>query len=244
VTLESAALAFSPGRARVVALLEVVLCSSLPTQLLLSGVLAAAGLSARTEGGQLSVAFVVTLSLGDSLLLVALMVALSRLHGQSVWQLWRGTRPVGREAVLGLTLAPLILVGVGLLLGAIQHYLPALHNVPTNPLGELASGGPGDAALLGLVAVVAGGLREELQRAFLLRRFELHLGGTWVGVVVLSAAFGLGHLLQGWDAVIATSALGAGWAVLYVWRRSSVAPIVSHAGFNAIEVLQMATLSG
>jgi membrane protease YdiL (CAAX protease family) len=138
----------------------------------------------------------------------------------------------------------LILVGVGLLLGAIQHYLPVLHNVPTNPLGELASGGPGDAVMLGLVAVVAGGLREELQRAFLLRRFEEHLGGTWVGVIVLSAAFGLGHLLQGWDAVVATSALGAGWAVLYVWRRSSVAPIVSHAGFNAIEVLQMATLSG
>ena len=59
----------------------------------------------------------------------------------------------------------------------------------------------------------------------------------WAGVVVLSAAFGLGHLLQGRDAVVATGAMGAFWALIYLRRRSSVAPMVSHAVFNSLEVL-------
>ena len=122
----------------------------------------------------------------------------------------------------------------------IRTFAPGLHNVPENPLEALATGGAAGAALFGVVAIVAGGVREELQRAFLLHRFERHLGGATVGVVVLSTAFGLGHALQGWDAAIATGALGAFWAILYLRRRSSVAPMVSHAGFNSIEVLRVA----
>ena len=87
---------------------------------------------------------------------------------------------------------PLVFVGVGLLLNAIRLAVPSLHNVETNPLEQLAST-PGQAALFSLVAIIAGGLREELQRAFMLRRFEQYLGGATLGVMVLSAAFGLGH---------------------------------------------------
>ena len=94
--------------------------------------------------------------------------------------------------------------------------------------------------MFALVAIFAGGVREELQRAFLLHRFEQHLGGAAVGVIILSAAFGLGHFVQGWDAVITTAALGAFWAVMYLKRRSSVAPIVSHASFNSLEILRVA----
>ena len=44
---------------------------------------------------------------------------------------------------------------------------------------------------------------------------------------------------EGWDAAITTGALGAFWAVLYLKRRSAVAPIVSHAGFNTAEILRV-----
>ncbi len=113
---------------------------------------------------------------------------------------------------------------VVVLLNALRLWAPWLHNVPTNPLEELAAGGPMNAAMFALVAIFAGGVREELQRAFLLHRFEQHLGGARVGVIVLSVAFGLGHFVQGWDAAITTGTLGAFWAVLYLRRRSSVAP--------------------
>ena len=86
--------------------------------------------------------------------------------------------------------------------------------------------------------VVAGGIREEMQRAFVLHRFRVWLGGTTVGIVVSSVAFGAGHLLQGDDAALATGLLGVFWGLLYVRRRSVVAPVVSHAGFNLLEVVQ------
>jgi membrane protease YdiL (CAAX protease family) len=225
---------------RVLALLEIVLCSSLPTQLLIAGILNFLGMSARAENGQLSLPFVLVLSLADSVLLVALMVVLARAHGDNAWLLWRGQRPLPGEIRLGLLLVPVAVLMVGALVGSIRQFAPWLHNVPDNPLENLATGGPAAAALFGIVAIVAGGIREELQRAFLLQRFERHLGGATVGVVVLSVAFGLGHEVQGWDAAIATGALGAFWAVVYLRRRSSIAPIVSHAGFNSIEVFRVA----
>jgi membrane protease YdiL (CAAX protease family) len=221
------------------AVAEIVLCSSLPTQLLLQMLLVQAGWAPTNDAGGFSLPFVLTMSLADTALLIVLMVVLTRAHGQSVSELWIGRRPVVREALLGVALVPVVFLLVVVVLNAIRVGLPSLHNVPRNPLEDLARGGAMNAAAFGLVAIVAGGVREELQRAFLLRRFD-HLGGPTVGVIVLSVAFGLGHAVQGWDAAVTTGALGAFWAILYLRRRSSIAPLVSHAGFNSLEVLRVA----
>ncbi len=228
------------GQKRLIAVGEVLLCSSLPTQIVIGQLLASAGVAPQTESGQLSPPFAFALLLIDSVVLTALMVMLTRAHGESPRALWLGDRPIVREISLGLALVPFVFLLVGLLMTGLMRLLPGLHNVTENPIEQLAAGGPHQAAMLGLIAVLAGGVREELQRAFLLRRFEQHLGGPIVGVIVLSIAFGLGHFPQGWDAVIATGALGAIWAIVYLRRRSSVAPIVSHAGFNSLEVLRVA----
>jgi membrane protease YdiL (CAAX protease family) len=227
-------------RQRLVAGAEILLCSSLPTQVLIGALLQAAGLAPTLPDGQLSPSFVFTLLLVDSIVVVALMVALTRAHGESPSALWLGVRPPAREFALGLVLVPLVFLIVGLVLNGLIRLLPGLHNVETNPLERLAAGGPENAAMLGAIAILAGGIREELQRAFLLQRFEQHLGGVTLGVIVSSIAFGLGHFPQGWDAVIATGLLGAFWAVVYLRRRSSIAPMVSHAGFNSLEVLRLA----
>jgi membrane protease YdiL (CAAX protease family) len=183
--------------------------------------------------------FVVVLSVADTLLLVALMVALTMARGERVSDLWIGTRRVRSEVVLGILLVPVVFLLVVVLLNLLMMLAPWLHNVPENPLEQMAGTATG-AAMLAVVAILAGGVREELQRAFLLRRFERHLGGAVVGVIVLSVGFGLGHVVQGWDAVITTGVLGAFWAVLYLRRGSAVAPLVSHAGFNTLEVLRVA----
>lgn len=221
------------------ALVEILLCSSVPTQLLIASLLRTAGWMPLDETGQLSLPFVLALSVADTLLLVGLMVALTRAHGQRVADLWLGGRPIRREAVYGALLIPVVFVLVVVVMNVLRMMAPWLHNVPINPLERLAST-PAQAAMFAVVAILAGGVREELQRAFLLRRFEQHLGGAGAGVIVLSIAFGLGHIVQGWDAVITTGLLGAFWALLYLRRRSTVAPLVSHAGFNALEVLRVA----
>jgi membrane protease YdiL (CAAX protease family) len=228
------------GQKRLIAVVEVILCSSLPTQIVIGQLLAAAGLDPRTDSGQLSPPFAFALLVIDSVVLTALMVVLTRAHGERPRTLWLGDRPILREVGFGLALVPLVFLMVGLLMTGLIRLLPGLHNITENPIEQLAAGGAHQAAMLGVIAVLAGGVREELQRAFLLRRFEQYLGGPIAGVVVLSIAFGLGHYPQGWDAVIATGALGAIWAIVYLRRRSSVAPMVSHAGFNSLEVLRVA----
>ena len=217
---------------RLVAAAEVLLCSGVPTQLLLGAVLTVLGWPPTTD----NVGALLTLLFADTCLLIVLMVVLTHTRGERARLLWLGTRPVGRETLLGVWLVPVVFIIVVVMLNALRFWAPWLQNVSDNPLESLAGTGLMQAVLFGTVAILAGGVREELQRAFLLRRFEQHLGGPVVGVIVLSAAFGLGHWVQGWDAALTTGTLGAFWAVVYLRRRSSVAPIVSHAGFNALMV--------
>jgi len=227
------------GRVRIIALLEILLCSSVPTQLAIGAVLKLAGWASVDAAGHLSFAFVFTLSAADTLLVIALMVGLMRAHGESSRRLWIGDRPLTREVLVGLLTVPFIFVGVGILLNTLRLLMPWLHNVETNPLESLA-GSPGQALLFTLVAILAGGVREELQRAFMLHRFERHLGGAAVGVIVTSIGFGFLHGVQGRDAMVTTGALGAFWAWMYLRRRSSIGPVVSHAGFNSLEILRVA----
>jgi membrane protease YdiL (CAAX protease family) len=227
------------ARARFIAIIEILLCSSVPTQLAIGAVLRLAGVTSVDAEGHLSFAFVFILSLADTLLVIGLMVVFMRVHGEQSRRLWIGDRPFTREAAIGLLTVPIIFVAVGLLLNALRLVAPWLHNVQSNPLEQLA-GSPAQAAMFAFIAIVAGGVREELQRAFMLHRFEQYLGGAAVGVVVTSIGFGFLHGVQGRDAMVTTGALGAFWAIVYLRRRNSIAPIVSHAGFNSLEILRVA----
>ena len=226
------------------AVAEMALCSSIPTQLAIGWALRLAGWSPVNDQGQLQLAFVAALSLLDTAVLVALMAVLLRSHGERPSALWLGGRPIAREVVAGVTHVPIVFLIAAVLLLAMRAFTPQLHNVDVNPFETLAGDSITDAILLTMVAILAGGVREELQRAFLLDRFVRHLGPPWAGVLLLSIAFGLGHVLQGHDAAVATGAMGAFWAVVYLRRGSSVAPVVSHALFNTIEVVQIAVLAG
>jgi membrane protease YdiL (CAAX protease family) len=222
---------------RMVALLEVLLCSDYPTQAALGGTFAALGYGPFGTNGDLRVGFVVTLSLVDTALLVGLMLFFLYAHGERPREVFLGPRRVAREASFGL---PLVFVALAIaiaILATIQRYTPSLHTVERNPLQALIRT-PRDIWLFAIVVVIAGGVREELQRAFLLHRFEVWLGGATFGVVTASVAFGAGHLLQGADAAIATGVLGAFWGIIYLRRRSVVAPVVSHSGFNLLQIVQ------
>ena len=226
-------------RARLIAIVEILLCSSVPTQFAIIALLRSAGWSSNDASGHPAMGFVVAQLLADTVLIFILMIVFMRAHCESATALWMGTRPVKREVVTGLLTVPLVFIMVGIILNALRLVAPGLHNVPTNPLEQMATT-PRQAPLFAFLAIVSGGVKEELQRAFMLHRFERYLGGATVGLVSISAAFGLAHWIQGWDAVITTGALGAFWAGMYLRRRSSVAPVVSHAGFNSLEILRVA----
>ena len=227
---------------RVVAILEILICSDFPTQVAIGATMAAIGFAPST-GGRLNVAYVVGVSLADTVALVSLILLFLWAHGERARDVLLGRRPVLGEIAAGV---PLVLVAIGIgvgVLAAIQTFAPRLHTVEHNPLQELLRS-PRDAWLFAFVVVVAGGVREEIQRAFLLHRFEVWLGGGAVGVIVTSAAFGIGHLLQGVDAAVATGLLGAFWGIVYLWRRSAIAPMVSHSGFDLLQIVAQVTVGG
>lgn len=226
----------APPADRLTALLQVVLCSDVPTQALLAYILTHLGLPALDAAGRLSATYVVVLSLADTVLLTTLVVVFILAGGERPRDVFLDGRPILREARLGLWLIPATLILSVTASVTIRELAPWLHNVPENPLEALIVS-PRLTVLFVLVGIVAGGIREELQRAFILRRFEQSLGGGWLGLVVFSTAFGAGHAIQGWDAAIITGGLGALWGAVYLVRRSVVAPILSHAGFNVAEIL-------
>ena len=225
-----------PAIGRIVALFEVLLCSDFPTQLAVGATLNVVGIRPMTAG-VLSLRYLVYLSLIDTVLLLGLIFFFLRSHKERIREVLLGSRSWLREAELGLPLIIGAFVVAIVVISLARLLVPALHNLERNPLEDVIHGRL-QAALFAVVVVVAGGVREEVQRAFILHRFDVWLGGPIAGLIVSSVFFGLGHKLQGNDVAIATGALGLYWGAIYLRRRSCVAPMVSHAGFNLIELLQ------
>jgi membrane protease YdiL (CAAX protease family) len=221
------------------ALAEVLLCSGYPTQIAVATVLRLAGWSPIRPNGRLSGQFLFTVSIIDAALLIALIVYFLARGGESPRAVLLGSRRPLREAGWGALTLPLTFGLVIAVSAIIRSFVPHLRNVPINPLEALVQT-PGGLMMFIGVAVIAGGVREEVQRAFVLHRFDRYLGGPLVGVVVSSLFFGLGHTLQGSDAAIITGLLGVLWAAAYLWRRSAVGTIVNHSLFNTVELVAAA----
>lgn len=231
----------TPPLTRARAVLEVLLCSSYPTQLAVAATLAAFGVQGLTADGSLNARFVITVALGDALLVVALVTVFIRRNGESMREVFVGRRPVWREVTFGIALAPAVLLAISLVVAAVRAILPALHNVPTNPMGALMRD-PVLAAVFAVVVVLAGGVREELQRGFQLHRLTGSVCGPGPALLLTSVAFGAGHTLQGHDVAVATGVLGAFWGLLYLTRGSIIAAAVSHGLFNLGQVVIAYTL--
>jgi membrane protease YdiL (CAAX protease family) len=226
------------ARLRLLAIIEILACSGYPTQVAIAGTLAAAGVVPYDADGQLATRYVFAVTLIDAAAVVGLAAVFLRAHGERGAEVFFGRRPRAREALVGLLHVPVVLAAAGVVLFAAARLVPWLHNVAANPFEGLIRT-PADALRFSLVAIIGGGVREEVQRAFILHRFEQCLGGGLAGLALSSVAFGLGHLIQGRDVALTTACLGAFWGVVYLRRRSLVSTVVSHAGFNAAEILRV-----
>ena len=224
---------------RLGSLAEVLFCSGVPSQLLLALMFHGLGWGPLEPDGRLSFRYVVGISVLDSVIVVSLAVLFLASRGERWQDVFFGGRRHGREIAVGIAAAPAVLLGIGLVGIALRAAFPWLHNVTDNPFAALMDT-TGHLVAFAFVVVIAGGVREEVQRAFVLHRFRQHLGGSTLGLWLFSLAFGLGHLVQGYDAAILTGLLGFTWGLFYLRRGSIVAPVVSHSLFNLAEVLREA----
>jgi membrane protease YdiL (CAAX protease family) len=226
-----------PAGPPLVALVEVVLGSGFPTQLALGAILMAVGLTPYLADGRLSMTYLAVLMPADTAVLLAFVAWRLRAGGEQFTAVLFGRRDPARESWLGVGLIPVVLAGAVAVMAALRAAWPALHNVDANPFEALIRS-RADALLLAVLVVVTGGVKEEVQRAFVLHRFGQRLGGARLGLVLYSLVFGTGHIIQGYDVAVVTALLGLAWGGVFLWRRSLVAPSISHAGFNAAQVLQ------
>lgn len=223
---------FSSG----IALLQIILICGIPTQVVIMGVLYFGfGMPLYTDN-ELSLQFIAISSLLDTAFVALLIRLFLSLSGETSREVFIGPRPVGGETRRGLALVPVAFVVVTVLVLLLRAVAPWTHNVAESPL-EAFMKTPLDAAIFLVVAMLAGGVREELQRAFSLHRFGQHLGGVWVGLAVYSVAFGAAHYTQGIDVALSVGVLGLVWGLFYIRRGSAIMAMTNHVGFNAVQVI-------
>lgn len=213
---------------------EVLICSGYPTQLVIIALLGTLGVHPGVDGS-LSPAFIFGISAIDTVLLLSLIFFFLSRSNDRPRDVFLGHERATVEIRLGVMLVPVIFLVVIVSQVVLRLVAPFLHTVDVSPFQSLL-GSPWLIAGFVALVLIAGGVREELQRAFLLHRFEQRLGGGRIGVALTSVAFGLGHTVQGLDAAIITALLGACWGVIYLSRRSVLSTVTNHALFNIAQI--------
>jgi membrane protease YdiL (CAAX protease family) len=69
---------------------------------------------------------------------------------------------------------------------------------------------------------------ETIFRGYLILRFKAVTGRTGAAALLSSIVFSLGHGYEGMAGVISGFSIGVVLALVYLWRKSLVAPIVIH----------------
>ena len=238
---------------KMVAWLEIFLLCGFVTQTMSEGILFAAGVQPEDP---LRALF--NFATVDALLVILLVAALQWRRGGVVAPFglhptdWRKEFGIGTLVGLGLFLV--VAIGSGLFLRSMCPSVPASRN-----LAWMMDGSDDLFLLLGL-GIVGGGLREEVQRAFILRRFEVVFrsrsgqggasqteqstggasgtvvspnAGSWVGLTLWSVLFGLSHSFQGLDAAITAVVAGLCLGGIFLWRQSLWTPMLSHTVANS-----------
>ena len=181
-----------------------------------------------------------------------------RIRGESLRNIGWIWNNVSWEVLLGIGCVPLLFGSTFLVSIFFSFFLPEYVST-SNPLLELIES-YGDLLLFLISSIYVGGIKEEIQRAFVLDRFERYLGaillmpflrisgrsvseqagrrvGIIVGLILWSLFFAFGHALQGIDNAVAAGILGVCFGLLYLWRRNLVAPMVAHALFDVATLL-------
>jgi len=153
-----------------------------------------------------------------------------------VFFVWRNREPV---AAIGWTFKHSrqdVFLGIGLFVplffsaDLLEHaLLGAGFSIPSTPLPSLTPARDPAELVLAVVLVSVVALAEEtIFRGYLILRFKAITASPAAAVLLSAAIFSLGHGYEGSAGVVTVGAMGAVFAVVYLWRRSLVAPIVMH----------------
>lgn len=171
----------------------------------------------------------------EAAITLLLMFLVMRAHGETLTWLGLSWSRWGVNVLAGLAIVPVLFL-LNLVVSLIfQTYFPK-YFMESNPLTELVRS-PQDLLLFTIAALIAGGFKEELQRAFILRRFQTYLGGAGLGLMLWSLVFGLGHYLQGVQGVVAATLFGLIFGAVYLIRGNLIIPMAAHGAYDTFALV-------
>jgi membrane protease YdiL (CAAX protease family) len=171
----------------------------------------------------------------ESVITFLLLAMLLKLNSESIRDLglhWARWRP---NVIAGMIVVPFLFI-INLFVAYIFQKYFSKYFLETNPLLEIIRT-PQQLGLFIFSALIAGGIKEELQRAFILSRFRKYLGGSLAGLVLWSIAFGAGHYAQGVQGIVVASIFGFIFGMIYLISGSLIAPIVAHSIYDTLALL-------
>lgn len=203
---------------------------------------------------------VVLFMVTEATLTLVLIVCCLHFRGETLLQLGWVWRNIRTESGLGIVCVPFLFFST-MCVNIFFHAFYPEYVSTTNPLLDLVDE-PNDLTLFLISSVYVGGIKEEIQRAFVLDRFERYLGpmllrpflyftnrpncddeamgrrlGVVIGLILWSIFFAIGHAVQGFDRAVGAGILGLLFGALYLWRRNFIAPMVAHALFDVTTLL-------
>lgn len=158
--------------------------------------------------------------------LVALILLLLSRARQPVTAVGWVRRGVWLEALLGVALFAVVLIGSQLLAAAL-HAL-GLSRTRPGSTGLLPSSHAGDLLLAVLLVIVVAVAEETIYRGYLILRFKGALRSRTWAVALSTLVFAAGHGYEGGAGVVTVGVIGLFFALVYEWRGSLVAPVVMH----------------
>lgn len=181
----------------------------------------------------------------NKLIVLVAVVLLLRLQGEDLRALGVSRRDWPKHLGIGLVLGVVMFVGLNVALTSMLNALiPWAHPSGTSILSFFKQ--PRNLLFWILIAILGGGIFEEIQRIFILTRFGQALGrrGLVLGAGLTSVMFGFGHLYQGLGSSISTGIAGLAFSPVYLRRRSTLEPIAAHALSDVLAVIAAAMLAG
>jgi membrane protease YdiL (CAAX protease family) len=178
------------------------------------------------QKGKITFGFEAIATIINDLTLVALIFYFIWRNRESFKQIGLYFRRAGLEIIIGAV----IFVPFTFAMGFVERAFQAGGlSAPSQPAQSLMAKGGIWQSILGIILVIIVAFSEEtIFRGYLIRRFRMITSSPLVAVLLSSLIFSLGHRYEGTAGVATVFVMGVIFAVIYLWRKSLVAPMVMH----------------
>jgi membrane protease YdiL (CAAX protease family) len=166
--------------------------------------------------------------------------------------IWRNSEPIRqlgwtfkhgwRDILLGIGLSIPVFYGAGFLESLLIRVGFTVPSTPTPSFLTVMD--TAQLFLATLLVMVVAVTEETIFRGYLMLRFKGITASSAVAVVLSAFIFSLGHGYEGSAGVVTVGVMGAVFALVYLWRKSLVAPMMMHFVQDFVSIVVVALLGG